>query len=65
MISSIFQRPAALLGIFLVAGSLAGPVDVSSTGARGDLAIVERFSSISLGTYNLATTHENDVLFDV
>jgi hypothetical protein len=57
MISQI--KSGAFLGAVLAATAIAGPVAVQ------DIQVVpalQERSSIALGTYSLATSHENDVI---
>lgn len=59
MISPVLT--CGLLGA-LAAGVVAGPVAVRSSGLE---VLQERTPSITLGSYSLSTTHENDVLFNL
>ena len=61
--SSLF-RTWVLVGALLEVGSLAGPV-VRSSDIEVIPALQERVPYIELGKYNVETTHENDVLFDL
>lgn len=54
-----------LLGPLLAAGVMAGPVAVPSSYIELLLPLQERTPSITLGSYSLSTTHENDVLFNL
>ena len=54
---------AILVGSLLAVGSQAGPVVVRDEAAVP--AIQERFAPIMLGNYSLATSHVNDVLFNL
>ena len=57
-------RTCGLLGCLLAAGVVAGPVAVRSSDIKV-LPLQERIPSITLGSYSLSTTHENDVLFNL
>jgi hypothetical protein len=63
MISSI--RICGLLGGLLAARAVAGPVVVRSPDVEVLSALQERIPSIPLGNYDLSTTHQNDVLFNM
>lgn len=63
MMSAI--RTCGLLGSLLAAGVVAGPVAVRSGDVEVLPSIQERMSPITLGSYSLSTTHENDVLFNL
>jgi hypothetical protein len=58
-------RACVLAGGLLAAVSQAGPVAVRSTEIEVLPSIQERFAPIVLGNYSLATSHENDVLFNL
>lgn len=57
-------RTWVLVGALLDVRSLAGPI-VRSRDIEVIPALQERIPYIELGNYNLETTHENDVLFDL
>jgi hypothetical protein len=58
-------RACVLVGGLLAAGSRAGPVAVRSTDIEDLPSIQERFAPIVLGNYSLATSNENDILFNL
>ena len=57
-------RTWVLVGALLDVGSLAGPI-VQSSEIEVISALQQRIPYIELGNYNVETTHENDVLFDL
>ena len=56
---------AILVGSLLAVGSQAGPVVQVVHEEAAVPAIQERFAPIMLGNYSLATSHINDVLFNL
>jgi hypothetical protein len=54
-----------ILGSLLTTGAVAGPVAVRSSDVEVLPSIQERSPSITLGSYSLSTTLENDVLFNM
>jgi hypothetical protein len=59
---SSFIRTCSLLGSLLAAVSHAGPVSVRSSDVE---VLSSRIPSIELGSYSLATSFEDDVLFNL
>jgi hypothetical protein len=62
---SLFIRACVLAGGLLAFGSQAGPVAIRSTDTEVLPSIQERLAPIVLCNYSLATSHENDVLFNL
>lgn len=63
MISSV--RTSALLGGLLAAGAIAGPVAVRNPDIGSLSTLQERIPIIPLGDFDLTTSHEDDVLFNI